>query len=113
MLLSSLFDLHQVGYMDASLIFELNNEAFQLEAEKLESGAYYVIFKDQTAGVKTYPSGRYMVTEIASGDSVYIDFNRAYNPPCAFTDHATCPLPTAQNILETKISAGEIFSQLS
>jgi len=45
---------------------------------------------------------------VAAGGSVDLDFNKAYNPPCAFTPYATCPLPPAQNRLKVKIEAGEL-----
>jgi hypothetical protein len=97
--------------MDANLAFEYEGNNFTLDAEKMESGAYYIIFKDNTAIGATYPSGRYMVTEIADDNKVVIDFNRAYNPPCAFTDFATCPLPRPENILPFNIEAGEKYER--
>ena len=99
--------------MDAALEFEFAGQNYRLDGQRLESGAYYLIFKDQTAGTETYPAGRYIVTEQAQADTVVIDFNRAYNPPCAFTDFATCPLPRPENILPIRINAGEKFPNLS
>lgn len=95
--------------MHAALVFELDGQEQRLDAELLSSGAYYIIFKDETAGKSTYPAGRYLVSEIAEDDHVVIDFNRAYNPPCAFTDHATCPLPRPENVLDIAIEAGEKY----
>ncbi len=66
-----------------------------------------VLFKDLTNGDTTYASGRYLTTEAVDGDLVELDFNRAYNPPCAFTDYATCPLPPVENHLPVRIEAGE------
>jgi hypothetical protein len=100
----------QEGEMHASLHFDFNGQKHRLDAEKLDTGAYYIIFKDSTAHKESYPSGRYLVTEVAKDDhSVVIDFNRAYNPPCAFTEHATCPLPRPENILDVAIEAGEKY----
>jgi hypothetical protein len=99
------------GEMQAALVFEIGGEEQRLDAELLESGAYYIIMKDKTAGENSYPSGRYLVTEVAEGGHVVIDFNRAYNPPCAFTEHATCPLPRPENVLEVAILAGEQYSE--
>ena len=62
-----------------------------------------------TAGKETYGAGRFVYTEAlppASGQ-VVLDFNKAYNPPCAFTAYATCPLPPPQNRLPIRIEAGE------
>ena len=68
----------------------------------------FIVFADQTSGVSTYGAGRFV--EIPKPDSegnTEIDFNKAYNPPCAFTAFATCPLPPKQNRLSLKIEAGE------
>jgi len=68
----------------------------------------FFIFKDQTAGKQTYPSGRFLYTGLPRNGEVVVDFNQAVNPPCAFTPYATCPLPPAQNDLPVRIEAGEL-----
>lgn len=93
--------------MHAALAFQLEGKEYRLDAERQEDNSYDVIFKDQTADKITYSAGRYLTTKVAEGDHVLIDFNMAYNPPCAFTEFATCPLPLSQNILPVKIEAGE------
>lgn len=93
--------------MHAALAFEIDGKEHRLDGERQEDGTYDLIFKDLTAGKITYGAGRYLTTEVAQGDSVVIDFNVAYNPPCAFTAFATCPLPLPQNILPVAIEAGE------
>jgi uncharacterized protein (DUF1684 family) len=65
-----------------------------------------IIFKDLTSESETYAAGRYLSVEL-DGDRVELDFNRAYNPPCAFTPYATCPLPPRENHLELAVRAGE------
>jgi uncharacterized protein (DUF1684 family) len=67
----------------------------------------FYIFRDKTSGSGTYPAGRFLVSEAASEGKVVIDFNRAYNPPCAFTPYATCPLPPKENWLTVPVEAGE------
>jgi uncharacterized protein len=68
----------------------------------------FVIFRDGTAKDATYPAGRFMYANPAdSAGNVILDFNRAFNPPCAFTVFATCPLPPAENMLTVAIRAGE------
>ena len=68
----------------------------------------FYIFKDTTAGKSTYGAGRFVYTGLPDADGyVTLDFNRAYSPPCAFTDFATCPLPPAVNRLDIAIEAGE------
>jgi len=93
--------------MHAALAFQLEGKEFRVNAECQEDNSYDIIFKDQTADKTTYSAGRYLSTKVAEGDHVLIDFNMAYNPPCAFTEFATCPLPLPQNILPVKIEAGE------
>ena len=109
-MVDDILGFQQEGKMDAALKFSFNGELMMLDAQRLSSGAYYVIFNDQTAGNNTYNSGRYLVTEISDSNNVVIDFNRAYNPPCAFTNFATCPLPRPENILPIQIEAGEKFA---
>ncbi len=101
--------IQQPGSMDAALHFEWRGHPCSLDAELLEDGSYDLLFKDATAGKGSYPAGRFLTTEVAQGDQVVMDFNKAYSPPCAFTDFATCPLPQPQNILGVKIEAGERY----
>jgi uncharacterized protein len=65
------------------------------------------MFKDATSAKSTYGAGRFLYSPIPKGSTVEIDFNKAHNPPCAFTAFATCPLPPKQNILPVAIEAGE------
>jgi len=68
----------------------------------------FVIFADETSAIETYGAGRFLSVEKPNEKGeTYIDFNKATNPPCAFTEFATCPLPPRDNILEIKITAGE------
>jgi hypothetical protein len=69
----------------------------------------YFIFHDETSGKETYPPGRFLDAELPKEGKVVLDFNKAYNPPCAFTPYATCPLPPKQNRLPVRIEAGEQF----
>ena len=69
---------------------------------------YFVMFRDRTSSDSTYPAGRFLyVVRLDARGRVVIDFNRAYNPPCAFTAFATCPLPPRQNWLPFAVLAGE------
>lgn len=73
-----------------------------------EDGRLFFVFRDQTAGKETYAAGRFLYAEMPRDGRVVLDFNKAYNPPCAFTPYATCPLPPAQNRLNVRIEAGEL-----
>jgi len=90
------------------LVFAVDGKEVRLQPI-LEQGEtdYFVIFKDATAGKETYPAARYLYAPPAKNGMTVIDFNKAYNPPCAFTPFATCPLPPAQNKLPFRIEAGE------
>ena len=91
------------GYLE----FEKEGRTFKIDALD-EGDQLYLIIADNTSGGETYGGGRYMyVKKPTSGDKVILDFNKAYNPPCVFTPHATCPLPPRQNILDLAITAGE------
>jgi uncharacterized protein (DUF1684 family) len=73
-----------------------------------EDGRLWILFRDATSGVTTYPALRQLVLEPPTPDGgVEIDFNRAYNMPCAYTDFATCPVPPAANTLPFAVDAGE------
>ena len=83
-------------------------ESFTLTALDGEDGELFVIFEDLTTGVTTYPAGRYLYLQMPQKDSITIlDFNKSLNPPCAFTEYATCLLAPPENRLDFKVDAGE------
>jgi uncharacterized protein (DUF1684 family) len=96
------------------LVFRLAGVEHSLDAllETPDAKDLFVIFRDQTSGDSTYPAGRYMHVPLAVDGETEVDFNRAYNPPCAFTDFATCPLPPKQNWMKVRIEAGELLVKL-
>ena len=67
----------------------------------------FFIFRDATSGKETYEAGRFLYTDLPKDGRVTVDFNQAYNPPCAFTHFATCPLPPKKNWLPIRVEAGE------
>lgn len=89
------------------LVFSLQGRTFALDA--LEEGEeLFILFGDATNGEGTYASGRFLYAQRPGADgTTMLDFNRAINPPCAFTPYATCPLPPKQNILPLEVRAGE------
>jgi uncharacterized protein (DUF1684 family) len=91
------------GYVE----FTLNGHACRLDPVT-EGDSLFFIFKDLTSGKETYPPGRFLNTPMPKNGEVTLDFNQAYNPPCAFTPYATCPLPPKQNQLAVRIEAGEL-----
>jgi len=89
------------------LVFEVDGQSHSILPLLVDEG-FFILFADATSGEETYGAGRYMVADRPDeAGMVMLDFNKAYNPPCAFTDFATCPLPPRENILEVAVSAGE------
>jgi len=92
-----------------AVVFEHDGETYRIDA-LAEPGddELFLIFGDSTSGRETYGAGRYLYVDAPDSEGrVVLDFNKAYNPPCAFTPFATCPLPPRQNRLGLSIAAGE------
>lgn len=88
--------------------FKRGGRTWTLEALEGGDGGLFLIFADRTSGHGSYGAGRYLDTAPPDAQGrVRVDFNRAYNPPCAFTPYATCPLPPPENRLDLAIAAGE------
>jgi uncharacterized protein (DUF1684 family) len=94
------------GYVE----FSIGGQTLRLEPvyEGADPHELFFIFADQTNGTDTYPSGRFLYTDLPQNGRVVLDFNKAQNPPCAFTAFATCPLPPKQNRLPVRVPAGEM-----
>jgi uncharacterized protein len=91
--------------------FTLNGEQLKLEAFEVGSAdrkRFFFVFRDLTSGKETYPSARFLYADMPVNGETVLDFNKAYNPPCAFNPYTTCPLPTEQNRLRVRIEAGEL-----
>jgi uncharacterized protein len=89
------------------LKFSLNGKECSLQPVLEDDGTLFIIFSDGSNRNETYKSGRFLYAEKPVNGEVILDFNKAENPPCAFTPYATCPLPPAGNKLEVEIKAGE------
>jgi uncharacterized protein (DUF1684 family) len=87
--------------------FTVNGKTQRLEPVADDDGSLSFMFKDATSGNTTYAPGRFLDTDKPKGNVVVLDFNQAYNPPCAFIAYATCPLPPKQNTLAIAVEAGE------
>jgi hypothetical protein len=94
------------GYVE----FELGGATQRLDAVGDGEGLFFVL-RDATAGDTTYRPGRFLYIEKkpAPGEPFVLDLNRVYNPPCAFSEFTTCPLPPKQNILKVRVEAGEKY----
>jgi len=91
-----------------AVVFEAEGRTLRLDVlEGADEHEVFVIFGDTTNGTETYGGGRFLYADLEPGGRLVLDFNKAYNPPCAFTPYATCPLPPKQNRLPLAIRAGE------
>lgn len=89
------------------LVFNIKGKEYRLDALS-EGETFFILFGDKTNKKETYGGGRFVYTKKPDADgNVILDFNKAYNPPCAFTPYATCPLPPKQNQLALGVTAGE------
>lgn len=91
-----------------TLVFRLRGRECRLRPVGEPGQPLSLVFGDASNGAATYGGGRFLETEALAADgTVTVDFNRAYNPPCAFTPYATCPLPPEGNTLPFAVEAGE------
>lgn len=107
-----------IGTIDAvdvpgKAVFERDGKTFELLPYQEEPGGeLFFVIADRTSGKETYGAARFFYAALPAGGvkqpgSVVLDFNRAYNPPCAFTPFATCPLAPPENRLDIAVTAGE------
>jgi uncharacterized protein len=95
-----------------TVVFKINGQEQRLSALGGDpSKGLSFVFNDLTAKSDTYPGGRFLDTDAVTNGTVILDFNRAYNPPCAVTPYATCPLAPKENRLAVAIPAGEKFDK--
>jgi uncharacterized protein (DUF1684 family) len=92
-----------------TLVFNKDGHEWRLDAilESPGDQTLFVMFADATSGKESYGGGRFLYVPLPAGKRVRVDFNESYNPPCAFNDFSTCPLPPYQNRLTLRIEAGE------
>ncbi len=93
-----------------AIVFEREGRSWRLDTilEAPGDRELFLMFSDATSGKQTYGAGRFLYVGLPQADRIEVDFNEAFNPPCAFTDFATCPLPPPQNRLALRVDAGEL-----
>jgi uncharacterized protein (DUF1684 family) len=97
-----------VSYQSEGIVeFELLGRTLRLRPFTTRPGRLYFVFRDASSGEETYATGRFLYSDLLEDGTTVLDFNEAYNPPCAFNQYTTCPIPMKQNILPVKILAGE------
>ena len=87
--------------------FTLGGETLRLRPFTTRPGRLYFVFRDASSGNETYKTARFLYADLAEDGSTVLDFNMAYNPPCAFNPFTTCPIPLPENRLAVKVLAGE------
>ncbi len=92
-----------------AVVFKVGRKKYRLDVtQERDNPNYFIAFGDSTNGFETYGGGRFVWVDVEDDDGrVVLDFNKSYNPPCVFTDYATCPLPPRQNRLPLRIEGGE------
>jgi len=92
-----------------AVVFQKDGREWRLDTvlEAPEDKELFIMFADTTSGHETYGAGRFMYIPLPTNGMTEVDFNKAYNPPCALNDFATCPLPPPQNRLRLRVAAGE------
>lgn len=90
-----------------TIVFSVNDVEHRLDVMEGRE-EFFIVFADATTGHETYGGGRFIYVKKPDAEgNTFIDFNKAYNPPCVFSPYATCPLPPKQNYLKLKVVAGE------
>ncbi|PKO33037.1 MAG: hypothetical protein CVU34_14730 [Betaproteobacteria bacterium HGW-Betaproteobacteria-7] len=93
--------------VDRRAVFSVGGQLVELLPMSVGEREVFFVFRDRTSGKETYGAGRFLKAEAPVKGRIRLDFNRAYNPPCAFTPFATCPLPPPENWLPFAVPAGE------
>jgi uncharacterized protein (DUF1684 family) len=88
-------------------VFERDGTTYELIATHGTPESPQFVIRDLTSRDDTYPASRFLFGENVTTDSIVLDFNKAINPPCAFTEYAVCPLPPTENVMPIRIEAGE------
>jgi uncharacterized protein (DUF1684 family) len=87
--------------------FRLRGQALRLRPFTTRPKRFYFVFRDASSGQETYEAARFLYSDLRDDGTTVLDFNQAYNPPCAFNPFTTCPIPLPENRLGVKILAGE------
>ena len=87
--------------------FELFGQTLRLRPFTTRPNRFYFVFRDASSGQETYETARFLYSDLRDDGTTVLDFNMAYNPPCAFNPYTTCPIPLRENRLPVKVLAGE------
>jgi len=95
------------GAVSGQAVFERDGQRYTLWPTDAENGQLFFVFADRTSGKITYGGGRFLYADAPKNGEVVLDFNRAYNPPCALNAHVVCPTAPPENRLRLAVEAGE------
>jgi hypothetical protein len=87
--------------------FTLQGQTMRLRPFTTRPNRFYFVFRDASSGQETYETARFLYSDLLPDGTTVLDFNQAYNPPCAFNPYTTCPIPLRENHLPVKVLAGE------
>jgi uncharacterized protein (DUF1684 family) len=87
--------------------FNLLGQTLKLRPFTTRPKRFYFVFRDASSGQETYEAARFLYADLLDDGTTVLDFNQAYNPPCAFNPYTTCPIPIRENHLPVKVLAGE------
>jgi hypothetical protein len=87
--------------------FTLRGRTLRLRPFTTRPKRFYFVFRDRSSGGETYEAARFLYSDLREDGTTVLDFNQAYNPPCAFNPYTTCPIPLPENRLDVKVLAGE------
>lgn len=106
----NILGMQEQAVSPGAIVFTRDGQEWRLDAvlESPQDTQLFIMFADATSGHETYGGGRFMYIPLPEGNTAVVDFNKAYNPPCALNDFATCPLPPYQNRLKLRVDAGEL-----
>lgn len=88
--------------------FAIDGREISLVPTHVKGGKPMFVIRDATSGTETYGASRFLLGEVVDDATIRLDFNKAHNPPCGFTEFAICPLPPRENILPFAVRAGEL-----
>jgi uncharacterized protein (DUF1684 family) len=97
----------EVDTTEGVVEFALNGQTLRLRPMTTRPGRLWFTFRDGTSGQETYANARFLYADLRQNGTTVLDFNEAYNPPCAFNPYTTCPLPLPENRLKVPVLAGE------
>lgn len=99
---------HADDYTSEGVVeFRLGGRTLRLRPFTTRPGRLYFVFRDASSGKETYETARFLYSDLREDGTTVLDFNMAYNPPCAFNPYTTCPIPLKENRLPVKVLAGE------